>query len=87
VNVTGVCTTGVPTGIPYNAYENFVAIVSNEPGACHYELVFANGFTYGGDLQFVNYQDGPCTYVEPTVTAPIPIDNPPSTCVADAGRD
>jgi hypothetical protein len=66
-----------------------IVISSDAVGDCHYELVFANGYVTSGDIEFSD-QGGGCgcaSYLAPTVKGPIPIENPPSTCVTDAGPD
>lgn len=67
-----------------------VEIGSDTPGTCHVELVFATGFVYGNDVSFSQGPPQACGcpgIIGPSTGTTFFVDNPSSTCPADAGAD
>jgi hypothetical protein len=66
--------------------EKFVGIAGYTAGPCHYELIFANGFVYSGDVDFTEVDPGcGCPNYLLTSQGMVNVNNPSTTCVADVG--
>ena len=93
VRITGVCAS--VDGDLFNDWtsdsgfaRDFFGFGSLQPGACHFDLTFASGFTYSGDVTFSEH--APECHTCPSYLAPsqgtFVVDNPSSTCLGDGGE-
>jgi hypothetical protein len=85
VQLSGACASGETVPSPSSGAKYFW-ISSSAAGSCHYDLVFANGYEYAGDVEFVANDPG-CgcqSYLVPSQGI-VSIDNPTTTCVSDVG--
>jgi len=87
VRLTGVCSSSSDVSASHYVFGNppsHVWVASDQPGACHVELLFQTGFVFVTDIQFVASTEGSCSGCNPyprPVPSEISVDNPPSTCV------
>ena len=89
VNTSGACSEGSQPAWKYLGGANSVSVPTEEPGDCHIELVFASGYTFATDIQFVSAKQ-PCSscspHFDPASDQPVAVPNPGSTCSGDAGE-
>jgi hypothetical protein len=88
VTLTGPCA-GRDEAADYTLGDGKVYVWGATGGACHVELAFASGFTFGADVTFATEPGGVCGGPQckcpdygSVTSPPVVVHNPASTCVA-----
>jgi hypothetical protein len=86
VQLSGACAEDAGPGGVFSEFGDTVEIMASGPGDCHFDLTFADGFTYSGDVQVQFVEEHPgCACPPYTSSSPstVTVSNPSSTCITN----
>jgi len=91
VQLSGACSDdagadGGWTPASYSEFGSTVYVEGDGLGDCHFDLQFADGFTYSGDVHLAEYDPGcGCPPYPRASPSTVTVSNPSSTCITDLG--